>query len=372
MQTFCFSVACFACIVSARRLQNSLEHAEDASYERRHRKRLPDNWLAKLRRNKSSREISSRRSFKQRDMLYKSLSASLLALNQPHVGFHMAAFVPSQLSHRHRDNIAMNMNSRPGQQSVPPGSQNARSSRDVVRTVLSRLKLAEAPSQLSWLHVNEVRADEKNTDQDTSPEQMNFLNDELEKCLTRVFPFFDAKARAVAAADQDQKDASGPQLELLLHPPVYTCEQAARMCPKPIMNNGETLAMKNLFLRDKKKRFYLVSACVDTEIKLKEVKFAKQVGFASAEALKEKLNLVAGSVTPFGLLNDGNREATEEDKTDHSVEFHLDPRVVASPDTTVVDFHPNACHATICMRAKDFVEFIEKETGHQVNVLDLE
>jgi Ala-tRNA(Pro) deacylase len=254
----------------------------------------------------------------------------------------------------------------------------ARSSRDVVRAVVSRLQLAESPSQLSWLHVNDSRADEPNLDQETPPEQMDFLNTELEKCLARVLPFFQRKAKAMAEVDPDQKEASGPRLELLLHPPVYTCEQAARMCPKPIMNGGETLAMKNLFLRDKKKRFFLVSACVDTEIKLKEVKFAKQVGFASEAALKEKLNLVAGSVTPFGLLNDGTSgkgevgEGSNTDQQAPSVEFHLDPRVVAAPDTTVVDFHPNACHATICMNARDFVEFIEKEAGHQVNVLNLE
>merc|ERR1712167_526203 len=94
-------------------------------------------------------------------------------------------------------------------------------------------------------------------------------------------------------------------LEILLHPPVYTCEQAEKLCPDATMNGGVTLAMKNLFLRDKKKKFYLVAACVKTEIKLKEVKFAKKVVFASPEALKEKLNLLPGSVTPFGLLNDG-------------------------------------------------------------------
>jgi hypothetical protein len=257
----------------------------------------------------------------------------------------------------------------------------ARSSRDVVRSVLSRLQLADSPSQLTWLHVNDALADAPNLDQATTPEQMDFLNIELEKCLTRVFRFFDTKAKALAESDPESKELASPRLELLLHPPVYTCEQAANMCPKPVMNGGETLAMKNLFLRDKKKRFFLVSACVDTEIKLKEVKFAKQVGFASGEALMEKLNLVAGSVTPFGLLNDGPGEITKASEGSNveevvvqppSVEFHLDPRVVASPDTTVVDFHPNACHATICMHANDFVEFIEKETGHEVNVLDLE
>merc|ERR1711924_7594 len=164
--------------------------------------------------------------------------------------------------------------------------------------------------------------------------------------------------------------------------------------------------------KTKKKRFYLISACVDTEIKFKEIKFAKQVSFASQEALLEKLGLLPGSVTPFGLFNDraqlvggtskadeGKKASTETDvqsfggeavleernfisqnevesiqqpQVTQEVEFFLDPKVVASPDSTAVDFHPNACHATVCMNVRDFLEFIEQETSHRVNILDLE
>merc|ERR1712232_1440612 len=119
------------------------------------------------------------------------------------------------------------------------------------------------------------------------------------------------------------------------------CEQAEQLCQKPEMNNGETLALKNLFLKDKKKKnnFYLVTACVDTEIRLKEVKFAKQVSFASPDNLKDKLNLLPGSVTPLGLLNDGVVvDADSTQAAEQCVEFHVDPRMVADPEV-VVDCH---------------------------------
>ena len=124
------------------------------------------------------------------------------------------------------------------------------------------------------------------------------------------------------------------------------------------------MQMKNLFLKDKKKNFFLISAAVNTEIKLKTVKFAKQVSFASAEALEEKLKLLPGSVTPFGLLDDDAGE----------VQFHLDPKVLADEGEScpTVGFHPNACNATVYMKAMDFVEFLEKETSHRVNMLDLD
>eukprot|EP00927_Polykrikos_kofoidii_P077011 TRINITY_DN74003_c0_g1_i1.p1 TRINITY_DN74003_c0_g1~~TRINITY_DN74003_c0_g1_i1.p1 ORF type:complete len:341 (+),score=61.12 TRINITY_DN74003_c0_g1_i1:114-1025(+) len=299
----------------------------------------------------------------------------------------------------------------------------SRSSKDVLRSVLGRLQLC--PATTAWLHVDDSRADWPNPEQDTPPENFEFLNSQLERCLEKLIKFFSRKqhlrGQQSDSSDSLCNDSQQPALEILLHPPVYTCAQAENLCQKPLISG--TLAMKNLFLKDKKKRFYLVSACVDTEIKLKEVKFAKQVSFASQEALREKLGLLPGSVTPFGLLNDGsppqddikveegvsiaatpNGDATgsngktaaegcergsqvEQNSSGEAqsgkaselfeqfkqeVEFHLDPRVATALDTTFVDFHPNACNATVCMKSRDFVEFIEQETGHKVNTLDLE
>ncbi|CAE7570171.1 proX [Symbiodinium pilosum] len=201
-------------------------------------------------------------------------------------------------------------------------------------------------------------ADDINPDQETPPECWEFLNLHLGCCVERLLSFFLNKYGGCA-------DIPNPVLEIILHAPVYTCEQATQLCPRPEMNGGCAQEMKNLFLKDKKKSFFLVSAAVDTEIKLKELKFAKQASFASTEALREKLKLLPGSVTPFGLLNDESSE----------VQFYLDPRVVAASEgggCPTVGFHPNACHATAYMKASDFVEFVEKESSHEVHILNLD
>merc|ERR1712046_332546 len=101
-------------------------------------------------------------------------------------------------------------------------------------------------------------------------------------------------------------------VNLALHAPVYTCEQAHKFCPR----QPAAAEMKNLFLRDKKKNLFLVSALVDTELKLQQLPFGKSPGFASAASLAEKLRLLPGSVTPFGLLADSSGE----------VEYYLDVR----------------------------------------------
>ncbi|CAE7399592.1 proX [Symbiodinium sp. CCMP2456] len=227
-------------------------------------------------------------------------------------------------------------------------------SSDVVRAALAKLELSQS---CPWLRLSLEHAEDVNAVQETSPEASEFLNAQLGSCIDRLLSFFLKKYGNFA-------DLPRPALEIVLHAPVYTCEQAEQLCPNPEMNGGKAMQMKNLFLKDKKKNFFLVSAAVNTEIKLKAVKFAKQVSFASAEALEEKLKLLPGSVTPFGLLND---EAGE-------VQFHLDPKVLADEGEScpTVGFHPNACNATVYMQAVDFVEFLEKETSHRVNILDLD
>mmetsp|Transcript_28533 Transcript_28533/g.67806 ORF Transcript_28533/g.67806 Transcript_28533/m.67806 type:complete len:229 (-) Transcript_28533:279-965(-) len=227
-------------------------------------------------------------------------------------------------------------------------------SSDVVRSALAKLELSQS---CPWLRLSLEHAEDVNAEQETSPEASAFLNAQLGSCIDRLLSFFLKKYGNFA-------DLPCPALEIVLHAPVYTCEQAEQLCPNPEMNGGKAMQMKNLFLKGKKKNFFLVSAAVNTEIKLKAVKFAKQVSFASAEALEEKLKLLPGSVTPFGLLNDNAGE----------VQFHLDPKVLADEGEScpTVGFHPNACNATVYMQAMDFVEFLEKETSHRVNILDLD
>lgn len=76
---------------------------------------------------------------------------------------------------------------------------------------------------------------------------------------------------------------------------------------KDIDKGIDAAATKNLFLKDKKKNFYLITLPALKQVNLREI--AKNIGakgnnlsFANADYLKEILNLTPGSVTPFGLF----------------------------------------------------------------------
>ena len=103
-------------------------------------------------------------------------------------------------------------------------------------------------------------------------------------------------------------DERGISYETFHHKAVTTVAEADKLVPR------KAIPTKNLFLRDDKKRqFFVVVANENTNIDLKHLH--KQLGsrrlsFASADMLMDKLGLVQGSVTPFGILNDESREVT--------------------------------------------------------------
>ncbi|KAI3420710.1 tRNA_edit domain-containing protein [Psidium guajava] len=94
------------------------------------------------------------------------------------------------------------------------------------------------------------------------------------------------------------------------HPVVLTVEAQA----KYVGNVGASLS-KNLFLKDKKQRFYIVSALVDTKVDLKVLSQRLGLGkgglrMAPEEALGEILQVPLGCVTPFALINESARHVS--------------------------------------------------------------
>ena len=66
---------------------------------------------------------------------------------------------------------------------------------------------------------------------------------------------------------------------------------------------------KNLFLKNKKNKFYLISCEENDQIKLKKISKSLDFGnvsFAKEEYLLKYLGIKPGSVSPFALLNDKN------------------------------------------------------------------
>ena len=106
---------------------------------------------------------------------------------------------------------------------------------------------------------------------------------------------FDRLAEAFAALGIDP-----PVVE---HEAAFTVDQAV-----DLRGTIPGLHTKNLFLKDKKGAYFLVTAPEDAAIDLKRIHTvigAKgRVSFGSAEAMVQMLGVTPGSVTPLALVND--------------------------------------------------------------------
>lgn len=127
------------------------------------------------------------------------------------------------------------------------------------------------------------------------------------------------------------------------HRPIFTVEEGADL--KARMPGGHT---KNLFLKDKKSRLYLLSALAETKIDLNAV--SKLVGagrfsFGSANLLMRHLGVTPGSVTLFALINDRERLVT----------LVLDEALFAHDP---VNFHPLSNDATTAISPADLLKFV--------------
>lgn len=88
----------------------------------------------------------------------------------------------------------------------------------------------------------------------------------------------------------------------LKHEPLFTVSEAQK-----IKDKIKGVGCKNLFLKDKKKRYFLLVAEDMKKVDLKLVAklvHVNSLSFAKEEELKNILNLTAGSVTPLGIIND--------------------------------------------------------------------
>ena len=118
---------------------------------------------------------------------------------------------------------------------------------------------------------------------------------------------------------------------------------------------------KNLFLWDRKSKFFLVTAQESTKIALnglhRKLGAAGRLSFGSEDKMLEFLGVTPGSVTPFGLVND---------KT-HAVQFVLDPALAGAE---IINCHPLTNTMTTSIKMADFRRFLEA-TGHPPLVLPL-
>lgn len=138
------------------------------------------------------------------------------------------------------------------------------------------------------------------------------------------------------------------------HEAVFTVAQSEGI--KADMPGGHT---KNLFLKDKKGAFILISALATTTIALKglhrELGCAR-LSFGSAALLEEMLGVTPGSVTAFALINDPGAR----------VRFVIDAALMAHDP---INFHPLGNTATTAISPDDFMTFA-RACGHEPEIFD--
>ena len=127
------------------------------------------------------------------------------------------------------------------------------------------------------------------------------------------------------------------------HPAIFTVDEGRDL--KIAMPGAHT---KNLFLKDRKGRLWLISARQDTVIDLKgapRLIGSDRLSFGNETLMWETLGVRPGSVTALGLINDIDRRVT----------FVLDRRLW---DAEVVNFHPLTNTATTALAQPAFRAFL--------------
>ena len=139
------------------------------------------------------------------------------------------------------------------------------------------------------------------------------------------------------------------------HPPLRTVEDS-----KAYRGDMPGLHIKNLYLRDRKKRNFLVVAQEDQIVDLKAVQAmigCDRLSFGSAERLMEMLGVRPGAVSPLALINDPT----------HRVSVLLDNLL---QDSARIYAHPLVNDITLGMTGAGLVRFLD-HTGHVPQWLDL-
>lgn len=152
----------------------------------------------------------------------------------------------------------------------------------------------------------------------------------------------------------DYLDALGIAVTTVSHPPLFTVADSQAL--RGEIAGGHT---KNLFLKDKKDNYFLVTVEEDAVVDLKQIHSiigaASRVSFGRPEALMELLGVSPGAVTAFGIVND----------TEARVKFVIDGDLLQHD---IINAHPLVNTATTSIKSADLLRFAEA-TGHEAAIL---
>ncbi len=140
------------------------------------------------------------------------------------------------------------------------------------------------------------------------------------------------------------------------HEPLFTVEDSENL--RGEIKGAHT---KNLFLKNKKNSFFLLSCDENAVVNLKQFSKsieAKNLSFANAGYLERFLGIKPGSVSPFALLNDQN----------NIVEFYLDEKLYNSE---IINFHPLINTSTITIKTSEIIKFL-LENNKKIHIFSLD
>ena len=148
----------------------------------------------------------------------------------------------------------------------------------------------------------------------------------------------------------------GIPFDVVEHPPAFTTEQADFY-----IEGMEGVLTKSMFLTNKKKtQYYLLimddQKSLDMDL-FKDLVSANRIRMASADSLFEKMQLPPGTVSPFGLLNNPERD----------IQVYFDKDIVSEDTMT---FHPNTNEKTIFVATQDIFKFLT-HLGYDYQILEL-
>lgn len=146
----------------------------------------------------------------------------------------------------------------------------------------------------------------------------------------------------------------GLSVTTVSHPPLFTVAESRHM-------RGEIAGAhtKNLFLKDKKDQVFLVTVDEEAVIDLKTlhtvIGASGRLSFGKPELLMELLGVAPGAVSPFGVINDGDRR----------VRVVLDENLMGND---MINAHPLTNEATTSIATADLIRFL-RATGHHPAIL---
>ena len=137
----------------------------------------------------------------------------------------------------------------------------------------------------------------------------------------------------------------GIEYEVVNHPPADTIEKA-----DAYIEGKDGVRSKTMFMSDKKKRnFYLLILDGSKRLDIKKIGTLigeKGLRLGSAENLKEKMNLQFGSVSPFGLFYNCEKD----------IKIYVDKELL---NQKTITFHTNENDATIFIKIVDMFKIFD-------------